>query len=106
MARTSSRPASATSGEGRSIRSSSLADWPQDVAWWGPATTRGSTTPTNGQISTARRAGDTPSCDGHTVVERKLRYRWEWGLGPIPLGPTDEHVGESLAGEATRTRDP
>ena len=55
--------------------------------------------------STASRRHALMRRTGVTVVERKLRYRWEWGLGPIPLGPTDEHVGESLAVEATRTRD-
>ena len=51
--------------------------------------------------STASRRHALMRRTGVTVVERKLRYRWEWGLGPIPLGPPDEHVGESREVEAT-----
>jgi uncharacterized LabA/DUF88 family protein len=31
---------------------------------------------------------------GVTVVERMLRYRWEWGLDTRPLGDAAKHVGE------------
>ena len=31
---------------------------------------------------------------GVTVVERMLRYRWEWGLDTRPLGDPAKHVGE------------
>lgn len=31
---------------------------------------------------------------GVTVVERMLRYRWEWGHDPSPLGDPRAHVGE------------
>jgi uncharacterized LabA/DUF88 family protein len=31
---------------------------------------------------------------GVTVVERRLRYRWEWGFDTGPLGDPAEHVGE------------
>jgi uncharacterized LabA/DUF88 family protein len=38
---------------------------------------------------------------GVTVVERQLRYRWEWGLDAAPLGPPADHVGETRTIEVT-----
>jgi uncharacterized LabA/DUF88 family protein len=38
---------------------------------------------------------------GVTVVERTLRYRWEWGLDTNPLGRPEDHVGETVHARAT-----
>jgi uncharacterized LabA/DUF88 family protein len=38
---------------------------------------------------------------GVTVVERLLRYRWQWGLDADLLGRPEDHVGEVVEAHAT-----